>query len=148
MFLEAYDPGVAGVRLPWREPSVFCLSRFRPSRSPKLLRPVEDEVRVVPGYWWSSTEGRPNELIVDDRPLRLICDRVGDDCPDWEPGRNKAVAGDAEGFPKKVELREGEAIGVLPPWLVEGRGASGVREPPEPAEVESRGARDELEAVG
>lgn len=134
---------MAGVRAPWRGLSWFCRSRLSPSRSPKLFRPVEDDVRVVPANWRSSTDALPNELMVDDRPRRVRAARVGDDCPELrDPGRNRAVAGDADGLPKNVELCEGEATGVAvllrPP--VDGRGGSAL--------VESRGAKEELEAVG
>lgn len=58
--------------------------------------------------------------MVDDRPLRLRCALVGDDCPELrEAGLNSAVAGDPES-------REGEAKGVDPSCPVDGRAGSPV----------------------
>lgn len=94
--LEVFEPGVAGVPVPCREDSGFR-NLFIPSRSPKLLRPVEVEVRAYGGASRSSRDSRPRELIVDDLPL--ICGLVGDGVPLFlESGLNKAVAGDAFGF--------------------------------------------------
>ncbi|KAG7149558.1 hypothetical protein HYQ46_001527 [Verticillium longisporum] len=101
LFLEVLEPGVAGVRLPGRPlaSSEFCRNLFRPKRSPRLFRPVDDDVRVVPGFRKSSIESRPRELIVDDLPRSCSRARVGEERPEcMEPGRKRAVAGDTAAF--------------------------------------------------
>lgn len=97
--LEVLEPGVAGVPFPWRKDSGLFRSLLIPSKSPKLLRPVDVDARGKGGASRSSVDSRPKELIVDDLSLRFIRDLVGDEVPLFlEFGRNKAVAGDAFGF--------------------------------------------------
>lgn len=116
LFLDVLEPGVAGVSEPWRaESSEFCRNRLRPSRSPKLLRPVaDDELLTVSGGPRSSMESRLSELSVDDlprawRPRVPAVERVGDERPEFrELGRKKAEAG--EGFPFWKSARAGDKV--------------------------------------
>jgi hypothetical protein len=105
LFLDVLDPGVRGVSVPCLPlfGSELCRSRLRLSKSPKLLLPVEVDVRVVAGIGCSSTEGLgeffPNELIVDDRSLRSNAALVGDVCPEClELGLKNVVAGEPCAF--------------------------------------------------
>lgn len=101
--------------------------RLRPKRSPKLLRPVEVEVRVVPGNCTSFREFLPIELAVDDLSLIPRCIRVGEDWPECsEPGRNSAVDGDPAVFTARLGSSEELAIGVVRSCPVAGRESSGV----------------------
>ena len=99
--MDVSDPGVAGawmlLRTGWSAP---CRSRLRPRSSPKLFLPVEDmDILLGGGSGRSSTEGLgeflPVELRVEDLPLMLRCDRVGEEYPEFrELGRKRAVTGE------------------------------------------------------
>ena len=144
------EPGVTGVRVPCRPRvrSEFCRSLPKPNRSPKLFRPVDVEVRVVPGgARWSSIESRPAELIVEDLPLRRRCVLVGDDCPECvEPGR-KTVDGWS-----LLKVCVDWVWAAISPWSTSSEAASdrGSREPgkggksAEPVAGESRRVEREL----
>jgi len=131
LFLDAFDPGVAGVRDPCLIPrgSELFLSRLSPSRSPKLFRPVDEDVRVVGGASRSSIDVRPRELIVEDRPRRCKCDLVGDEWPEFlESDRNSAVAGEGLDF-WNMAFAGDTAVGVATPFLELGRDWVGVCRP-------------------
>lgn len=62
---------------------------------------------------------------MEDRPRRLTCILVGDDCPECrEEGLNKAVAGDPVGFPDW----EGEAKDIDASCPIDGRNESRAKE--------------------
>ena len=125
LFLDALEPGEAGVRAPCKL-FEFCRMRLSPRRSPKLLRPVDDEVRVVPGNGRSLTEFLPIELAVEDLPLMPRCIRVGDDWPEFcEPGRNSAVAGEPAVFTVRFGPSDAWGTGVVLSGPVASRGSSG-----------------------
>lgn len=111
--LEVFDPVVPAVPVPWRFDSGPFRNLLMPSKSPKLLRPVDVEARDCGGPSRSSSDSRPSELIVDDLPLRFTCDLVGDEVPLFlECGRNNAVAGETL-FLWKRALPGDEPGGVL-----------------------------------
>lgn len=125
--MDGADPGEAGVRAPCCKLLEFCRIRLRPKRSPKLLRPVDDDVRVVPGNCSSFKELLPTELVVEDLSLRPGCIRVGDDWPEFrEFGRNNAVAGDPAVFTERLGPWAVLGTRVVPSLAVEGRELSGV----------------------
>lgn len=87
---------------------------------------VDVEVRDCGSPSRSSRESRPSELIVDDLPLRFMCDLVGDEVPlCGERGLNNAVAG--EGLVLESSPLPGEAPGgVVTPLLPLEAEATGV----------------------
>lgn len=154
------EPGVAGVNDPPRpDGSEFCLNLLRLRRSPKLFRPIEDDVLAAEGACCPSTDALgeflPRELIVEDLPLRCSCALVGDDCPELlELGRNSTVAGDAAALEKDPRAGEGTG-GMLVPLRDEGRDCVGVcwdpdleGEPLTPEDSTEDAVRDEFEAEG
>lgn len=158
LFLLVLEPGVAGVSDPPRpEGSEFCLNLLRLRRSPKLFRPMEDDVLTVAGRFCPSTDALgeflPRELIVEDLPLRWRCALVGEDCPEFlELGLNNTVGGDAADFEKDPCAGEGTGA-MFTPLPEEGREGVGVcwdpgleGEPLAPEDSVKDAAREELEA--
>jgi len=131
LFFDVFDPGVAGVREPCRPDPVSdpFLNLLSPNRSPKLFRPVDDEVRVVGGANRSSMDSLPRELKVDERPLRFEGARVGEAWPEFlELGLNKAVAGDMLDFANRPRAEDGVSGTGVSPFRddVDGREGVGV----------------------